>query len=64
MPIIHITIAKGRTLDQKRALVQKITNATAETLNVSPEKIWIRIEEFEKDEFAVNGELMCDSKNP
>ncbi len=60
MPIIHISIARGRTLDQKRTLVRKLTEVTSETLGVSPEIIWIRIDEFEKDGFAVNGELMCD----
>lgn len=60
MPIIHISIARGRTLDQKRTLVRKLTEITAETLTVSPEKIWIRIDEFEKDDFAVGGELMSD----
>ncbi len=60
MPIIHISIAKGRSLDQKRALARKITDVTAETLGVDPEKIWIRIDEFEKENFSVNGELMCD----
>jgi 4-oxalocrotonate tautomerase len=60
MPIIHISIAKGRSLDQKRTLARKLTEVTAETLGVSPEKIWIRIDEFEKENFSVNGELMCD----
>ncbi len=60
MPIIHISIAKGRSLDQKRDLARKLTEVTAETLGVAPEKIWIRIDEFDKENFAVNGELMCD----
>ena len=60
MPIVHISIARGRTLDQKRTLVRKLTDVSEETLDVSPEKIWIRIDEFEKDDFAVGGELMSD----
>jgi len=60
MPIVHISIARGRTLDQKRTLVRKLTAVIEETLDVSPEKIWIRIDEFEKDDFAVGGELMSD----
>ena len=60
MPIVHIAIARGRTLDQKRTLVRKLTAVIEETLDVSPEKIWIRIDEFEKDDFAVGGELMSD----
>ncbi|GAB6096701.1 hypothetical protein JCM14469_29540 [Desulfatiferula olefinivorans] len=60
MPIITIAIAKGRTLDQKRTLAREITRVTAETLAVSPEKIWVRIDEFDKDQFAVAGTLMSD----
>jgi 4-oxalocrotonate tautomerase len=60
MPIITIAIAKGRTLDQKRTLAREITRVTAETLSVSPEKIWVRLDEFDKDQFAVAGTLMSD----
>jgi 4-oxalocrotonate tautomerase len=60
MPIIHISIAEGRTLEQKRAMVEKVTQVVAETINVDPEKIWIRIDEFKKENFSVNGKLMCD----
>jgi 4-oxalocrotonate tautomerase len=60
MPIIHISIAEGRTLEQKRAMVEKVTQVVAETIHVDPEKIWIRIDEFKQENFSVNGKLMCD----
>lgn len=60
MPIINIAIAKGRSIDQKRALVREISRVVAETLDVDAEKIWIRIDEFDRDNFAVGGELMSD----
>lgn len=64
MPIINIAIAKGRSTDQKRTLVREINRVVAETLAVSPEKIWVRIDEFERDNFAVGGELMSDRQAP
>ena len=60
MPIINISIAKGRSLEQKRTLVQKVTQVVAETIGVAPEKIWIRIDEFDTENFAINGQLMSD----
>lgn len=62
MPIINIAIAKGRSIDQKRTLVREISRVVADTLAVDPEKIWIRIDEFDRDNFAVGGTLMSDRK--
>lgn len=60
MPFVNIRIAKGRTLDQKRKLVRSVTDAVSESIDVSPEKIWIQIDEFEKENFATNGQVMLD----
>jgi len=62
MPFINIKIAKGRTLDQKRKLVRSVTEAVSESINVSPEKIWIQIDEFENENFATGGQVMVDKK--
>jgi 4-oxalocrotonate tautomerase len=60
MPFISIKIAKGRTLDQKRKLCQAVTEAVSESIGVASEKIWIQIDEFEKENFATGGEVMVD----
>jgi len=60
MPFVSIKIAKGRSLEQKRDLVQSVTRAIASSINVQPEKVWIQIDEFELDNFSVNGRLMAD----
>jgi 4-oxalocrotonate tautomerase len=60
MPFVSIRIAKGRTLDQKRALVRSVTAAVSESIDVAPEKIWIQIDEFEKENFATNGRILAD----
>lgn len=60
MPIVTIKIAKGRTLEQKRALARSVTDAISDSIQVSPEKIWVHIDEFETDNFATNGQLMAD----
>lgn len=60
MPYVSIKIAKGRTTDQKRALVASVTAAIATSIEVDPGKIWIQIDEFELDNFAVDGSLLLD----
>ena len=60
MPIVSIKIAKGRSLEQKRKLVQSVTQAISTSIEVKPEKIWIQIDEFEPENFATNGRLMTD----
>lgn len=60
MPFVSIKIAKGRSLEQKRSLARSVTDAIAESIGIPPEKIWIQIDEFETENFAVNGRLMAD----
>ena len=57
MPIVNIAILKGRTLDQKKKLVKSVTDAISESIDVSPDKIWIKIDEMDGECFATNGEL-------
>lgn len=61
MPIVHIDIKKGRTVEQKRAMVKEVTKAIAETLDAKESAIRIVINEMEKENFAVSGVLDCDS---
>jgi 4-oxalocrotonate tautomerase len=60
MPIVNIAILKGRTLEQKKELVKSVTEAVAKSVDVAPEKIWIRIDEMEKENFATGGTLQSD----
>ena len=60
MPRIIIQAFSGRTLEQKRELVRRITEITVEVFEVSPETVTIRIEEGEKENFAKAGVLASD----
>ncbi len=62
MPILQIEIIKGRTLEQKRAMVKKVTEAITETLNCPPEAVRIIIREMDKENFARAGVLVIDEK--
>jgi len=61
MPIAFINIKKGRTLDQKRAMVTAVTKALCETMEVQPSSVRIIINEMADEHFAIGGTLVCDS---
>lgn len=63
MPIVHIDILK-RPTTKKRALIEAVTRAVSETLDVAPEGIWVVVNELEKDQLAIGGQLMQDRVKP
>jgi len=64
MPRIIIQAIAGRTVDQKRELVRRITDAVVETWHVEPEIVTIRIEEVPAENFARAGVLAADRPTP
>lgn len=62
MPIIQVEMPKGRTLEQKRALAEKVTQAVVETANCPREAVRIIIREMEFENYAQGGVLKCDEK--
>ncbi|MDD5497523.1 MAG: 4-oxalocrotonate tautomerase [Atribacterota bacterium] len=62
MPILQIEILKGRTVEQKRKMVKKVTEAITETLNCPEEAVSIIIREMEWENYARAGILKADSK--
>ncbi|PZP86718.1 MAG: 4-oxalocrotonate tautomerase [Azospirillum brasilense] len=63
MPIVQINMLKGRTIEQKRALVKKVTEALGETIDAPPHKIRIILNDMEHDMYAIAGQLHCDADN-
>ena len=64
MPRIIIQAFKGRSLEQKRELVRRITEVTVEVFKVTPDTVTIRIEEGDKENFAKAGVLASDRDGP
>nr|WP_300095691.1 4-oxalocrotonate tautomerase [Sedimentibacter sp.] len=62
MPIIQVEMLKGRTLEQKRALAEKVTQAVVETANCPREAVKIIIREMEFENYSQGGVLKCDEK--
>ncbi|PZP41785.1 MAG: 4-oxalocrotonate tautomerase [Azospirillum brasilense] len=62
MPIIHIHAFEGRTVEQKRRLVEGITRATVEAYACPPEAVQIVIHDTPRTDMAVAGILASDQE--
>jgi 4-oxalocrotonate tautomerase len=62
MPIIHVNMYEGRTIDQKRKLVTAVTDAVVKSLEVKPDAVRIILHEIPKHNLAVAGVLASDRK--
>lgn len=58
MPFISVTLIEGRTLEQKHDLLKKITDASAESLDIDPQRIRVAIYEVSADRWGIGGEPM------
>lgn len=61
MPIVTIKMIEGRTDDQKRALVEEVTQAVSKTVNAPKENVWVVIEDMPKNNFGTAGVLKIDN---
>jgi 4-oxalocrotonate tautomerase len=60
MPYVTVKMIAGRTDEQKRALVEKVTDAVVETTGAPIEAVTVFIEEMTKDHYAVAGKRLSD----
>lgn len=60
MPIVTVQLLEGRTHEQKKAMVEKVTEAIVETTNAPAEKVMIIIEDMPRDHFATAGVLASE----
>lgn len=62
MPSIQITMLKGRTVEQKRKIVERITDVMAEEAITPKDGVVVSIIEVEREDYARGGVLMADRK--
>jgi 4-oxalocrotonate tautomerase len=60
MPIVTLQISKGRTLEQKKQIVDGITTTIVETLGVDPSWVTILIHELDRENIAKSGTLLSE----
>lgn len=62
MPIIHVHLIEGRSIDQKRALVKEVTDAVCKTVNVTPDHVEVILHDMAKHDYAIAGVLKLDEQ--
>ena len=62
MPLIEIHMLEGRTDEQKKALLDSVTDAIRDSLGVPLTSIRIWIQEFSPKDYMVAGELYAERK--
>lgn len=60
MPSIRVELFEGRSVEQKRALAQALTEATVRTLGGSPEAVDIVFQDVARHDWATGGVLWSD----
>lgn len=60
MPIVKIDMIEGRTVEQKRYLVEKITEVICVGVNTTPDRVTILINDIPKTNHGKNGKLRID----
>lgn len=60
MPIINVAMLEGRTLEQKRRLVEEMTKLVCDVLGCSEDAVTIKLEELAKENLAKGGKLFLD----
>ncbi len=60
MPFVTIQIADGHSVEDKRKLAKAVTDTLVANLGTRPEWVTIHIDEFERENWAVGGELHID----
>ncbi len=64
MPVVIVEMYDGRTLDQKRALVQAITDAMVEHAGARPDGLHVIIHEVARENWGRAGLLGVDGEKP
>jgi 4-oxalocrotonate tautomerase len=62
MPLIQITLLKGRTTEQKRKIAQRMTDVLVEEAKTAKEGVVVTFVDVDKDSYARGGELILDKK--
>ena len=60
MPTIRVELFAGRTLEQKRAFAQAVTQAAVQTIGATPEHVEVIFQDVERHDWASAGVLWCD----
>ena len=61
MPTVIVEAIEGRSIEQKRGLVEGITEVVVKNFNVEAERVMVIIHELKLENVAKTGKLFTDS---
>lgn len=62
MPMITINCTRGRSSEQKQAVVDGILQALETGAGVAPEHVWIVFDETEAEDFFIGSETIAERR--
>lgn len=60
MPLVQITLLKGRTVEQKRKVAERITQVMVEEAKATKEDVVVTFVEVTREDYASAGVLLAD----
>ena len=60
MPTIRVELMEGRTVEQKKALVQALTKAVVDTLGSKAESVDVLLFDIKRQDWATGGVLWSE----
>ena len=61
MPLVTVQMYEGRTVEQKKALVEEITKAVVKTTGTTEDHVWVIINDVPKTNWGRKGKLASES---
>jgi 4-oxalocrotonate tautomerase len=62
MPLVNVTMARGRTPEQKGAMLRAIADAIHESIGAPRESIRVWVTEVENTDFLAGTEILADKQ--
>ena len=62
MPLIHVSLFEGRTVEQKREFAVAVTADAVRALKCTAESVDVIFEDVKKSDWATGGKLASDPK--
>lgn len=60
MPFVQIFMLEGRTEDQKRAVIEKVTAAICDAVDAPPENVRVWIHDMPRENWGIAGQSAKD----
>ena len=62
MPLVTVEWLEGRSHEQKRQLIEAVTNAFVAIAQVPKEQVWIVFRDVKRSDWATNGKLLSEGR--